>query len=207
MNPTKTKSQKPAPNNFLEALRDLGQGFKEEAKIQVTRMATVDVPESFGVAPRTGGTLNPNEALSLDQLQHAEQRGFEKADAAYASRLSHMREEERARLVRQEHQIKEQIKSVQEEIRLLAKSAGEFSQEVETATFQATVSPGVYHKHFFSHLKTVIASIRKKVSSSRHWLSEHNTRASKRGYYWGQVAKSGTKFMLSSERYMVTSTG
>jgi hypothetical protein len=125
----------------------------------------------------------------------------------YNARLSAMREEERARLLRQEAQNREQIKVIQEEIRLLAKSSGELSIEVETATYQATLNPGVYHKNFFSHLKSLLVAIRKKVVDSRHWLAEHNTRARKKGFYWGQVQKSGTKFMLSAERYMVTSTG
>jgi hypothetical protein len=169
-------------------------------------MVTQDLPESFGVKP-TSGTLHPSESVSLDALQRAEADGARKAESMYNARLSAMREEERARLLRQEAQNREQIKVIQEEIRLLAKSSGELSIEVETATYQATLNPGVYHKNFFSHLKSLLVAIRKKVVDSRHWLAEHNTRARKKGFYWGQVQKSGTKFMLSAERYMVTSTG
>lgn len=203
-------SNKPNPlgnfnDNFLEALRDLGQGVVSETKSQL-KQAVNDIPQSFGLGSPSG-TLQPNESFSLDQLRQAEQVGEKKAENRFVSQLNMMRDEERSRYLRQEKEAKEQIKSIQEEILMLAKSAGELNQEIQIAAKQAPVNPGIYHKNFFIHLKNMIVNIRKQVQSSKEWLSTHNGRASKQNFYWSQVGKSGTKYMLSSERYMVTSTG
>lgn len=198
---------KPGPvyDNFLEALRDLGRGTVNEFKSQAKKAITADVPESFGLSKN--GTIQPNESVSMAQIDQAEKRGAENADRQFEARLRQMQQEERSRLLKEESESKQQIKVIQEEIRNLAKSVGEFASEIEKATLQAPVKPGVYHRHFFSQLKNVIITLRKNVQHSKEWLATSNARSSKRGHYWGQVQKSGTKFMLSSERYMVTSTG
>lgn len=191
-------------DNFLEALRDLGRGVVDETKSQV-RQAIGDIPQSFGLT--SSGTLQPNESFSLDQLKQAENSGEKKAQTRFAHQLSQMREEEHTRFARQEREAKEQIKSIQQEIMSLAKSTGELTQEIQIATSQIIVNPGIYHKNFFAHLKSLIINLRKQVQSSKEWLSTHNTRSSQQSHYWSQVDKSGSKFMMSSERYTVTSTG
>src|SRR3989344_7927868 len=204
----KSTNKRPTPANFLEALRDLREipgDFKQEAKIQITKMFTQDAPEILGL--KSSGTLAPNESVSLNQLDSAKREGFDSASKQFEMRLSQMRQEDEARTRKQTEVITQQIKTIQEEVKTLAKSACEFSHEIEVATFQAVRNPGVYHQSFFSHLRTIIVTMRKRVTDSRHWLAEFNGRARKKSHYWGQVQKSGTKYMLSSERYMVTSTG
>ena len=99
------------------------------------------------------------------------------------------------------------MESVVTEIKILAKSTGTLATQVEMAVAQAPANPGVYHKNFFNQLLSFMKILRQKVQDSSHWLSVTNSRARGKSYYWGQVAASGTKYMLSSERYMVTSTG
>jgi len=204
-NSSKPKNQVQTSENFLEALRGLGRSVVTEVKTQAQKAVATDVPQSFGLGG--SGTLNPNESFSLSQLDHAEKKGEQKAEAKFNQQLIQMQEQERARLIRSEAAAKEQIKALQEEIRSFAQSVGEFAQEVQIAASQAPVNPGVYHKNFFLHLRSLIQSLRQRVESSRDWLHATNTRGKKQNFYWGQVKKSGTKFMLSSERYMVTSTG
>jgi hypothetical protein len=200
---------KRAPNNFLEALRELGQDTVSEAKIQVKKIVTSDIPQSLGISG--SGTLKPNESVSMEQIRQAEMageaRGESKAQAQFNRRMAEVHEEERRFLQQRETQNKQQILSIQQEIKLMARTVGEFNREVEIATTRAVVNPGVYHKNFFEHLRVFIATMRQRVESSKHWLATSNSRAKKQGFYWGQVKKSGTKYMLSSERYMVTSTG
>jgi len=187
----------------MEALRELGRDISTEAKVQIKQIVNTDLPESLGMA-HASGTLQPNERVSIPQ-QASENKS--KTDHEAHQRLMQMREEEQARARRNEQELKEQIKAIQAEIKSLAKAAGEFANEIEIATMQATVNPGVYHKNFFSRLKSTIALLRKRVAESKHWLAEFNTRSKKRNYYWSQVKKSGTSYMLSSARYAVTSTG
>ncbi|HJZ05102.1 hypothetical protein A2634_04405 [Candidatus Amesbacteria bacterium RIFCSPHIGHO2_01_FULL_48_32] len=200
------KSKRPAPVNFLEALRDLGSDLKSEAKIQVKKIVISDLPEAIGLTPASG-TLQPNEQISVAQLQQAENQGEKKAEARFQMRLQQIKAEEQSYRQRQETQIRQTIQAIQSEIKSLVKSAGGLAHEVEIAASQAPANPGVYHVTFFHQLKALIVTLRRKVEDSRHWLATTNSRAQKRSYYWGQVGKSGTKYMLSSERYMVTSTG
>jgi hypothetical protein len=194
-----------SPENFLEALRGLGKSTVSEVKSQAKKAVFTDIPESFGLA--STGTLNPNESLDLNQVKEAQERGYNQAESEFSSRLHQMREQEHSRLLQSEAASKQQIQSILVEIRQLAQSMGDFAQEVQVAAAQAPVNPGIYHKNFFAHLKFIIASMRIKVESSKNWLATANSRAGKKGYYWSQVSTSGTKYMLSSERYMVTSTG
>lgn len=164
-------------NNFLEALQGLGKDVVSEAKIQIT------------------GDLQPDQPVSLESLH--------KTEARFNNRF----QEERLLYLRSETETKQQITSLLQEIQVLAKSTGLMAHEVQIATMQAVVNPGVYHRSFFEQLRTFIKAIRAKVEQSRNWLATHSQRAAKRSYYWGQVGQSGSKFLLSSERYMVTSTG
>lgn len=201
-------SKRPAiqsPENFLEALRGLGKSVSDEIISQAKSVVSEDIPESFGA--NTSGTLKPNEAFSLNDVQSAEKSGFNRAESEFTQRLSQMRQMEYNRLLQQESASKKQIQGIREEIAKLAKSMGELAQEVQVATLQAPTNPGIYHKNFYAHLRSVIASLRAKVESSKNWLHASNSRAGKKSGYWSQVSSSGTKFMLSSERYMVTSTG
>lgn len=144
-----------------------------------------DVSQSFGIY---------NSAESIEQ----------KSDTRPATTQFH---QERLLFLRQEEDTKKQIQAIQQEIHALAKSTSDLAKEVQVATFQAPANPGIYHKNFFEALRSFIKSLRQKIEQSRHWLATSNARASKRSHYWGQVSRSGTKFMLSQERYMVTSTG
>ena len=188
-------------DNFIEALRDLGKSTLSEAKTQIKQSFKPQVPE---VAK---GDLKPNESFSLTDLQQAEKKGFEQAKTRFDSNLEQFHQEERSRLLREEAAARQQIKAIQEEVRSLAKSMGDFAHEVEVASFQAPVNPGAYHKGFFNHLKILIVSLKERVESSKNWLQATNQRAGKRGYFWTQSSKMGTQYMLSSERYMVMSTG
>ena len=89
----------------------------------------------------------------------------------------------------------------------MAKSIGELGKEVQVATMQSVVNPGNYHRNFFETLRNLIQTLRLKVTESRNWVAASNARAKQKKGYWAQAKTSGTKFTLSSERYMVTSTG
>ncbi len=191
---------RPAPQNFIEALTGLSKRTGEEAKVQVTKVFAEDIPQALGFS----GTLNPNESLSLADVEAAERRGEQRASRRFSNRL----EQERLVFLRSEDDKQGQIQSILAEIAQLAKSVGELGKEVQIATMQAPVNPGIYHKNFFAQLRGFIADIKRRVAESKHWLAITNSRASKRqGYFWGQAQKSGTKFLLSQERYMATTTG
>ena len=168
---SKTSPKRAQPANFLEALRDLSQDVVSESKVQVKQVFTSDIPESFGFP--SSGTLSPHESFSPQIPEQYSERG-------YGQHLQQLREQEQAQFRRNEAQMREQIIQIQNEIRKLASSMGEFAQEVQAATNQAVVNPGVYHKNFFNQLRSVIIMMRKRVNESKHWLSECNSRGKKR---------------------------
>ncbi len=102
---------------------------------------------------------------------------------------------------------RKEIITLQEELQKLVEEIQDVSQEVDTAVSQQLVNPGIYHANFFDKLRQLIKLLRQRVHDSRTWLATFNQRAQAKLGYWGQVQTSGTKFMLSQERYMVTQTG
>jgi len=193
-------------DNFLEAFRDLGKSTVSEAKSHIKQVLTTDIAENFGFDIK-GGDLKPNESLDLKQLNRAKKEGFDEANKSFEAQLAAMRREGEMRMQKEQVTVRNQIQSIQQEIKSMAKSMAGFSREVEIATMQTSVNPGVYQRNFFMHLRTVIVSLRQSAESSKNWLAAHNQRSGKRGYFWNQVNKSGTAFMLSGERYAVMSTG
>src|SRR3989344_7379366 len=160
---------KKTPENFMEALSGLKSDFAQEAKIQVRSIVTQDIPEALGLTPASG-TLSPNESFSMSELNQAERVGHDSAKREFDAQLHQLREQEQARMIRQEAQLKQEIKAIQEEVRTLAKTTGEFTQEIEMATFQAVAHPRAYPKNFSFHLRTIVIALRKRVADSRHWL-------------------------------------
>jgi len=195
-------------DGFLEAFRDLGKAAVSDAKSQLKQAVTADIPSAFGFdsLPKQGD-LSPNEALTISDLKKAKKEGFDQANQSFEAKLASMRREGELVVQKEQQTVRQQIQAIQQEVKGLAKSMGEFAYQVEIATSQAPVNPGIYHRNFFIHLKTVIFSMRQRAESSKNWLATHNQRAGKRGYFWGQVKKSGTSYMLSGERYAVMSTG
>lgn len=106
-----------------------------------------------------------------------------------------------------EQQVKLQIRAIQEELKRLALSTKDLAKEVEIAAIQAPVDPGVYHLNFLEKIRRQIILFKKRIEESATWLGEFNHRAKKRGHYWTQFKKHGTKFLLSQERYMSTQAG
>jgi hypothetical protein len=78
---------------------------------------------------------------------------------------------------------------------------------LSTAIEEEVTTPGTYHLNFFEKLKQFIILMRKQVQDSQSWLEMSYSRKKAQNGYWSGFKKSGTKFSLSSERYMATSSG
>lgn len=107
----------------------------------------------------------------------------------------------------QDREVKTQIAAIRQELLSLAKSVQALDKEIGIAAQLEPIEPGVYHLNYFIKLREAITEILKRTDESVTWLSNFNRRAQRRNIYWGRVKKSGTKFMLSQERYVATQTG
>lgn len=186
--PAKKPQDQRRVTNFLEA-------FKESA---------IQHPSQT-----PAGELRPGVSFSVDQAISLEESRKREEQARQQERLfsQQREEEERARFKANQEQVKRQIEQLREAILKIAKSTHNVSQEIEKAAFDSPVSPGTYHLSFFEKLKTTLEIIKKRLDDSASWLHTMNQRNKRMPFYWSQVKKSGTKYMLSQERYMSTSAG
>lgn len=202
MNKTQPKKKRPVlSDNFLEKLRELGSDVGDSVIEDVIEgLPSTAIDQLTG--RKRSGTLKPNETLSLEEAQEQEQ-----SRRRLSREFFRVRQEERLVFKQEEQKTRLQIKAIQEELKKLVESTKDLVKEVEVASKLEPVEPGVYHLNFFERLKQAIIIFRKKIEDSASWLSLFNQRAKKRGYYWTQFKKSGTKFLLSQERYMATQAG
>lgn len=202
MDKTKTRKKRPVlSDNFLEKLRELGEDLGDSvAQDVIEGIPSTAADQIFD--RKKSGTLRPNEALSLDEIKEREQ--FRRP---LSREFFRVRQEERLVFKQEEQKTRLQIKAIQEELKKLAESTKDLAKEVEIASKLEPVEPGVYHLNFFERLKQAIIIFRKNIEDSASWLALFNQRAKRRSYYWSQVRKSGTKFMLSAERYTATQAG
>lgn len=189
------KVQKPAQarrvNNFLEA-------FKESAvKRPAESMAT------------TYGELKPGTDLNVSAaFEYEERKKQEEQIRAQERAMARQREEEqKAKFENRQKEISKQIEQLREAILKIAKSTRNVSLEIEKAAFEAPAAPGIYHLNFFEGLKRALELIKKRLDDSATWMQAFNQRNKRMPFYWQQVKKSGTKYMLSQERSIATSAG
>lgn len=189
----KSPKKKTISDNFLEVLRELGEGTIDTAVDQIT-------------GRKRSGELKPEETIELEHFaREAVER--EKFAQEFEQEILGLRRQEKLVYTKEQQEIKLQVKAIQDELKKLAQSTQGLAKEVEIAAKQAPVEPGVYHLTFFERLRQIIVQFRQRIDDSRTWLAAFNQRAKRRNYYWAQVRKSGTKFMLSAERYMSTQAG
>ena len=194
----------PSNDSFLEALRDLGMGVGDSVVNDVLK----GIPQEAlnQVTGKKSGELKPNQTLNLNQLAKAEEK-FERQTEGFTQEFLDIRRQERLIWRQEEEKTKLQIAAILEELKKLASATKNLANEVDIAAKQIPVEPGVYHLSFFEKLRETLLLFRKRVEDAATWLSAFNQRAKRRNYYWAQVRKSGTKFMLSQERYMATQAG
>lgn len=106
-----------------------------------------------------------------------------------------------------EKQVKQQVIALQGELKKLASSVKNLNQEVGKAIIETPVNPGIYHVSFLEKLISFVKLLTKQVEDASTWVTMHTARGKKKSYYWTQVGKSGSKFLLSQERYMATQAG
>lgn len=190
-------------DSFLETLRDLGQSSAKSFKRDLIEEIPHDAAEMIFRPRKFSGDLKPNESVSFEDREKEIRDFYEKR--LRQQDIVHHQEIEVFSARKQEE--KARIEALQAEVIELAKTVDQFNQEVKVAAIQQTVTPGVYHEAFFTKLISFIKSLRQKVDEATTWLGAVNKKSRKQPYYWTQFKSSGTKFMLSQERYMATQAG
>lgn len=195
-------------DGFLEAFKSIGGSLGDSVKEDVVKgTAQSAVDQIFNRRPsvmQKVGTLTPDQKLDFGKIVEEEKRKTGEIVKGFYERT---RSREKLVFSRREEEIKIQIKALREEIKKLIKATEGVAQETEKVAMEEIVSPGVYHLNFFEKIRKLLSLARKRIEESQTWLSLWKSRAKRRNYYWAQVRKSGTKYMLSQERYMATQMG
>lgn len=214
--PTKSDSSSKKTNrrktstNFLEALRELGSEAAETAVADVAGGLAKDAFDQL-LGRQKSRTLQPNQELNIAQAKQQAESTYQEQKEQYQrfhQDYLDIRQQEKLLFKRSEQEVKTEIQAILAELKQLALSSKKLAKEVQTAAVQAPVEPGAYHVSFFQKLRETVLLLRQRIDDSATWLETCNKRASKKsGHYWNQFKKSGTKFLLSSERYMATQAG
>jgi len=195
-------------SNFAEALLEIGgRTVKSFGKdfIADTADQAVKTFTNTGTPPKSiSGEISPDQGIDIqDTLKQQEQLTRQEQQKL----LRHKEVQEFGVYNREEEETQLQIKALQEDLKKLAQEMAQMASQVQKAIEEEVVHPGTYHVNFFERLRSFVLTLRKKVSESRNWMALSMQRKKKKNYFWGQVKKSGTKFLLSQERYMSTSGG
>jgi len=101
-------------------------------------------------------------------------------------------------------------KEIQEESKRVGEAAVSLNQELASSMAEENLFPqkaSQEHLSFLENLLKTVRSFREKTEDSQIWLATSSQRQSRRNFFWGQVKKSGSKFLLSSDRTPATQTG
>ena len=110
-------------------------------------------------------------------------------------------------IIKEKREVEEQLREIAIELKKLTDSSSDLrAQFKDVAIEQHVVSPGKYHKSFFSWLLSLIRIARMRVEDSGAWLAAMQSKKKFREY--GSMAKKhGTGFTLSNERTVATQVG
>lgn len=191
---TKNLKQNKRPfssDSFLEAFRDLGN----------------NVADKFIGSNVPSPSISNSELNNFPDIYQKESELEKKYQKQARWQAEVARKEEHVLFSRADRETKLHVQALRQEIHQLAKATNELAKEVEVASFQMPSEAGTYHINFFEKLRNLIKSLRSQIQESSMWLAEWNKKAKKKNFYWGQFKKSGTNFMLSSDRQVSTQTG
>lgn len=196
--------------NFLEAFKE-NAGRRPAETVSAGNFLEAFKKSSLGRtdAVPTSGDLRPGEVIPVSDAINIEETKRREEQAREQERLlaRQREEEEQARFRAKQEQVMKQIEAIREAILKIAKKTQSVGWEFEKAAFEAPVNPGSYHVTFFEKLKSALEVVKKRLDESASWLHVYNKRKKNIPFFWQQVQKSGTKYMLSAERYMQMAAG
>jgi hypothetical protein len=201
-------SQKNSQN--IRRNQNLIEAFKDQGKAATVGVARTAYDQLFG-------SSKPDQYRKSENWQENQQ--FQ--EILYRERTIQQRERILIQQQRQsetlifncrEETAKKEINLIRQEIKSLVVQTGKLSNELleaEKAVFGniPDIKSGKYYLSFFEGIKNLIILAKKKITESQTWLGVFNKRCQNKSYYWTQVAKSGSKYMMSHDRAVATSVG
>jgi hypothetical protein len=206
------QSQKPQKtikrSSVLENLKDVGGNTGKTLKKDLVQGVSEEfINQLLGRKPekKYSGDITPGESLEFEDVFSGRREQTMKLEKQLALERK-LREEEKVRSERKGNELRMQLQAIIKEVAALAQNTQELAEEVQIATMQAPIEPGVYHIIFFEKLLEFIKSFRKNIGQAKVWLQSSNKRAQKKNY-WASYKKHGGKFLLAADHYVSRSAG
>ena len=206
------QSQKPQKtikrSSVLENLKDVGGNTGKTLKKDLVQGVSEEfINQLLGRKPekKYSGDITPGESLEFEDVFSGRREQTMKLEKQLFLEKK-LREEEKVRSERKGNELRMQLQAIIEEVAALAQNTQELAEEVQIATMQAPIEPGVYHLIFFEKLLEFIKSFRKNIGQAKVWLQSSNKRAQKKNY-WASYKKHGGKFLLAADHYVSRSAG
>lgn len=195
--------------NIIENFRDLGKSTAGALGTDLLKPVGEDFMREllgFKTTKKFSGEISPGETLEMKNVLSGKEEENKKLKKQLFAEKSLREEIERA-ANQKAQDLNLQLSAITQEVAALSKNTQGLTREVEIASIQAPVNPGVYHLIFFEKLLEFIKSFRKKIEDATVWLTAYNRRSAKKRGFWGQVKMSGAKRLLSSEDNLQRSAG
>jgi hypothetical protein len=106
-----------------------------------------------------------------------------------------------------EKQTERKIEEIRDQLRQLAKQLKRLDVNLIKVIEAPVVGGGEYHESYFTHIKRMLHLFSLKVNSTNSWLEMYQSRATKKGVYWGMAKSKGSSYTQNNERSVATSVG
>lgn len=212
LNDTRQKQKTPAvrADGFAENIRDMGDSVVKSIKNDVLKGTAESIfNQLLGTTsnhniPKTENPLDQSKLEAI--IAEREAAAFEAGKAESAHKHVSPLKESQVLFSFADEKLKAEINGVRSELAMLVKTMGKVEKQVELAIMDNVTETGVYHLNYFHKLKEWIKFMRKSLEDASLWLATSKGRKGK-GYYWNQVAASGTKYSMSHERAVQMGAG
>src|SRR5690606_8340143 len=115
----------------------------------------------FPQQPRSG-EISPGESMNIQEALSGEREEKKRLEEQLAFEKM-MRQEEKVLYEEKSRELQLEIHAILEEVQSIAKVTPQLAQEMQIASLQAPVKPGLYHLIFFEKLLEAFKSFRKKI--------------------------------------------
>ncbi len=163
--------------------------------------------------PKPKSEIRPGQTISFKEpaqpsLQESHQKQVHLQEKLDFQRRINLTETSLRLKDRQKTEAK--INLIREEIKTITSNMAQMGRQVKEMEISAQANitqPTRYQLNFLELLLEFLKDLREKIEEGNTWLTAFQKKSNKKNYFWNQVKKSGTRFLLSSDRTPATQTG
>ncbi len=158
------------------------------------------------------GEIHPGQTIKPEEQKTPGTTDYEQL-ARYQEKIDFQRRvnlTEASLRLKDNQETSAKINQIKEQIGAIANSMNQMNHQVEAIETRAKENVPQESQYQFSFLELLLAflkDLKERVEEGNTWLTTFQKKTNKRNYFWDQVKKSGSKFLLASDRTPATQTG